>query len=64
MILKRGKLRADKVQYRDGVGCCVWYPFPGDDEEGTCFDFSASDIDDFIALLQDLNAAEPDRCEE
>ena len=59
MIYKSGKLRADKVQYEDGIGCTVWYPFPGDPDEdaGICFDFSAADIADFIALLQMLKEA-------
>ena len=64
-IYRRGKLSADKVTYKDGVGCCVWYLWPdpeSPDEEdmGMCFDFSAEDLDDFIALLQDLKEATPD----
>lgn len=75
---KRGKLRGDKVEYEDGIGCCIWYPlFPTEEEKaaaaynegidglddedtGICFDFSFDDIDDMIALLQDLKTAEPD----
>lgn len=63
-IYRQGNLRADKVLYKDGVGCCIWYPFPGhedDDEDmGICFDFSYDDIDNFIALLQTLKIVEPD----
>jgi len=59
-IHKQGKLRANKVQYKDGIGCTVWYPFDesdGEDDGGICFDFSFSDIDDFILLLQALKTA-------
>ena len=65
-MLKRGKLRGDVVRYPDGVGCCVWYPLvdpddPNDDEEcGIAFDFSLSDVDDFIALLQEMKTTEPE----
>lgn len=57
---RSGKLRGDKVQWEDGVGCCVWYPFAqdGDEEDaGQCWDFSFDDIDDLIALLQTLKDA-------
>lgn len=58
-MLKQGNLRGEKVAYPDGVGCCVWYPLPGDGDEeaGLCFDFSESDIDDLIALLWRLKYA-------
>ena len=57
-MLKQGNLRGEKVAYPDGVGCCVWYPMPGTEEEtGLCFDFSESDIDDLIALLWRLKYA-------
>lgn len=62
-----GKLRGDKIQYPDGVGCCVWYPLEETEEfeiSGMCFDFSFDDIDDFIALLNHLKEAEPDMFEE
>lgn len=60
-MIRQGNLRGSKIAYPDGVGCTVWYPFAseGEDEEtGLCFDFSANDIDDFIALLQTMKAAE------
>jgi hypothetical protein len=62
-MIGKGRLRAEKVAYQDGIGCCVWYPYTDDDgneQSGLCFDFSASDIDDFIALLQQLRELEPD----
>ena len=71
-MLKRGSLRAEKVQYKDGIGCCVWYPILiMDDVEdrineqvGLCFDFSHDDIDDLIALLTELKGAEAELFEE
>lgn len=65
----QGELRADKIEYHDGVGCCIWYPLkdPLDTDEnsegeniGLCFDFPESDIPDMIKLLQTLQDAEPD----
>jgi hypothetical protein len=56
----KGDLRADKIQYPDGVGCCIWYPLAGTEDAGICFDFHADDIPDMIKLLQTLQDAEPD----
>jgi hypothetical protein len=57
-MIKVGNLRADKVEYVDGIGCCIWYPL-GDDEEsaGICFDFPFEDIEDMIKLLNRLKDA-------
>lgn len=65
MIYRQGKLCGDKIKYKDGVGCCVWYPMvleddPDDLGSGICFDFSGDDLDDFISLLIRLKNAEPD----
>lgn len=60
----QGELRADKIKYPDGVGCCIWYPLPGTEDAGICFDFRANDIPDIIKLLQTLQDAEPDEFEE
>jgi len=51
---------ADKVQYPDGIGCCIWHPFPGDEEHGLAWDFAYDDIDELIALLYDLKAMPAD----
>lgn len=66
-IYKQGKLRGDKIKYPDGIGCCVWYPLKlkGKNEStGICFDFSYSDIDDFIKLLTKLKRAKADKYKE
>jgi len=63
-IIKNGKLRGEKIKYRDGIGCCIWYPFPceeGEEEEsGICFDFDNDDIDDLIGLLKKIKKTEPE----
>ena len=56
----QGDLRADKIKYPDGVGCCIWYPLADTEDAGICFDFHADDIPDMIKLLQTLQDAEPD----
>lgn len=58
-MIKNGKLRADKIKYKDGVGCCIWYPLGGDDESGICFDFDGDDLDDMIELLRELKDLKP-----
>ncbi len=64
-IYRQGSLRGDKIQYPDGISCCVWYPmcsYEGSAEDnedtGICFDFAFSDLDDMIALLQQIKVAE------
>ena len=66
-IYRQGSLRGDKIQYPDGIGCCVWYPmcsYEGNAEDnedtGICFDFSLDDLDDLIILLQQLKTAKAD----
>lgn len=66
-MIKKGKLRAEKIEYKDGVGCCVWYPLINendgedqDEESGICFDFDGDDIDDMIELLKELKNLEPE----
>ena len=61
MSIKVGNLRGEKMMFPDGIGCCVWYPFSEEkDDVGICFDFLPEDIDDFIALLQELRDTEPE----
>ena len=57
-MLKRGSLRAEKVEYPDGVGCCVWKILGDEEDCGMCFDFAEEDLDDMIKILQDLKQAE------
>lgn len=61
-MIRSGKLRGSKVQYEDGIGCCVWFPFgEGEDEDEDCgiaFDFPFEDIDDFIGMLEMMKLEE------
>ena len=67
-VYKAGKLRGEKVTYKDGTGCCIWTPFPKDNEKddeeaeeaGICFDFSASSLSDLKELAETLKNAEAD----
>ena len=60
-IIQQGRLRADKILYPDGIGCCIWYPFEDEENAGICFDFPFEDIDDLILLLQQVKEATPDK---
>lgn len=53
-MLKSGKYRGEKILYPDGIGCCIWLPFEEDESAGFAYDFSFEDIDDIIALLQEI----------
>ena len=68
-IYKRGRLRADKIAYPDGVGVCMWFPLTtgstGEDEDcGLCWDIAGSDVDDLINLLLDIREAEAEPLED
>lgn len=59
MKIKQGKYLAEKVKYKDGIGCCIWIPLKGMRDSGICFDFAETDIDDLIKLLKKLKDAKP-----
>lgn len=66
-IHKVGRLYGEKIEYSDGIGCCVWQPLPDDPDPesgGTCWDFSFENIDDLIKLLNELKEAPADIFEE
>jgi len=62
--VKQGPFRGDKIEYKDGIGCCIWVPFDDDDDSddsddnGVAFDFSYDDIDELISLLRKLKLSE------
>ena len=61
-MIKYGKYRGEKILYPDEVGCCIWLPLSEFDEDaGTCFDFSAADIDEIIGLLNVMKLAEAEK---
>ena len=51
------KLRVEKVEYPDGIGCSIWYPFEDDPDAGVCFDFPFKDIDEIIRHMEWLKTA-------
>lgn len=62
---KVGRLRGEKITYKDGTGCCIWIPLKeveeGEEEGGgICFDFSADQIPDLKKLAEVLEQADPD----
>ena len=56
-MITKNRLAAEKF-YIDNVnkieGGTIWYPHEEDPESGRAFDFDMSDIDDLIALLNNL----------
>lgn len=60
MNLAVGKLRGNKLQDHEGTWICVWYPFPGDEDAGLCFDLAADDVNDMISLLTQLRDSPAD----
>jgi len=64
-MLRRGLLRAEKVEYPDGVGCCIWRVWEDADEDmGVCWDFSFDELNDILALLTELRDAPAEVYEE
>ena len=66
-IIKQGKLRGDKIKYKDRINCTLWKPFKHsgitdeeDEESGLSWDFSFEDIDDLLELIKKLKESEPD----
>jgi hypothetical protein len=60
-MLKKGKFRAEKILYPDGVGCCIWeVPDGWEESSGLAWDFSFDDIDQIIELLTELKAITPE----
>lgn len=61
---KAGKLRGDKIRYKDGVGCTIWTPFKDNDDNeetpGLCFDFPSEELENLKNLTEQLIAAKPD----
>ena len=60
-----GVFRGEKIEYHDGIGCCIWIPFSillddenESDDAGLCWDFGFEDIDDLINLLEKLKKVE------
>lgn len=63
-IYKSGKLRGEKIKYKDGIGYSVWYPIPDSEYCGVCFNIEGSDLNDLIVLLEKLKVAKADKYKE
>lgn len=64
-MIRRGNLAADKVRYKDGIGCCIWRVIDEKNPDtGMCWDFSYDDLDTIIYLLNELKTIEPEIYEE
>lgn len=59
-MIRKGKFAVDKVKYKDGIGCCIWYIIDEKNPDtGLCWDFSYKDLDTIIDLLQGLKKVKP-----
>lgn len=57
---KKGRFAVEKVKYKDGIGCCIWYIIDKKKPNiGLCWDFSYKDLDIILYLLQSLKTAKP-----
>ena len=63
MSIKAKNFMGEKIQYEDGIGCCIWECFGEDDNAGIAFDFDYNNIDELIDLLQQLKIAKPTQLE-
>jgi len=52
-----GKIGGEKINYPDGVGCCIWVKFDEEDG-GHCFDFSGEQLPDIKSVIEQLINAE------
>lgn len=64
VVYKKGRFCADKVEYNEGTGCCIWVPLDEDVDTGMSFDFDYADIDDLITVLNHLKTVEPEKAGE
>jgi len=64
-LIKKGNFRLSKVQYPDGIGCCVWTPLDEEDDScGVCYDFDFDEIDDLIQIIREAKTLTADIYEE
>jgi hypothetical protein len=59
-MIRKGKFAVEKVKYKDGVGCCIWYIIDEKKPDtGLCWDFEYKDLDTILDLLHQLKKAKP-----
>ena len=57
-MIKKGRFAVEKVKYKDGIGCCIWYILDEKTPDtGLCWDFAYEDLDTILYLLQSLKKA-------
>jgi hypothetical protein len=58
--IKKGRFCAEKVQYPDGIGGCIWCIInKKTPDTGLCWDFDYKDLDLIIGLLKELKTLKP-----
>lgn len=59
-MIRKGRFAVEKVRYKDGVGCCIWYIIDKKNpNDGLCWDFEYKDLNKIIELLQELKKIKP-----
>ncbi|MCP3683067.1 MAG: hypothetical protein GY861_10285 [bacterium] len=62
--IKVGEYRGEIIQYKDGIGCCVWEAMCDDDGKeypgGICIDYGVEDTDTIIELMNILKDTTPE----
>ena len=59
-MIRKGRFAAEKVKYKDGIGCCIWYIInKKHPDTGLCWDFAYKDLDTIIEVLQSLKTIKP-----
>jgi hypothetical protein len=56
MEIISGYWRGEKIEYHNGIGCCLWM-----EPSGLCVDFWYEDIDDIMTVLKTMKTAKPER---
>lgn len=59
-MLRKGNFAVEKVKYKDGIGCCIWYIIDKKKPDtGLCLDFEYRDLNTILELLQLLKKMKP-----
>ena len=54
-MIRKGRYAVEKVEYKDGIGCCIWYIINRTKPNtGLCWDFAYEDLDTILELLKKL----------
>jgi hypothetical protein len=64
VVYKKGRFCADKVEYNEGIRCCIWMSLGKDVDTDAAFNFDYADIDDLLVMLNHLKTVEPEKAGE